>query len=165
LDEALAHGVVQPRAVIDLVAGQLTAKIGQDKDQTALLAAFREFPPAIPAAEQARLRTQAIDAYQNRFLPAWRKYRDYITGKYARAARPSAGVSGLPHGREDYAILVRLYTTTNSTPEEIHKRGLTEVDRLENEMRRVLREAGFNGSIPDYERHLEGLPEQHFHSK
>ncbi|HEV3332239.1 MAG TPA: DUF885 domain-containing protein [Bryobacteraceae bacterium] len=165
LDDAVSRGMTQPRVVVDLVSAQLGAQIAQDKDHTALLAAFGRFPTGIPEAERSRLRAAAVAAYEQQFLPAWRKYRDYITGKYAKAARPAVAISSIPQGREDYAILVRRYTTTTSTPDQIHKLGLSEIERIEGEMKAVLKEAGFSGSIADYERHLDALPEQHFHNK
>lgn len=165
LQTAIAHGVVQPRVVVDLVASQLAAQIAQDSDHTPLLAAFRMFPSAIPSVEQARLRSQAVDIYDHRFLPAWRKYRDFLTGTYARNARSGVGIGGIPDGDRDYRILVRFYTTTNQSPEEIHRLGLEEVQRIEGEMQNVMRQAGFRGSIPDYEHRLATDPAQHFHDK
>src|SRR5215469_1085415 len=50
LDEAVARGATQPRVVVDLVSAQLTAQLAQDEAHTALLAAFRRFPPSISAA-------------------------------------------------------------------------------------------------------------------
>jgi prolyl oligopeptidase len=75
------------------------------------------------------------------------------------------GLSSIANGRKDYAILAHLYTTTTTTPEEIHNIGLAEVERIESEMRGVLKQAGFNGSIAEYEKKLESSPDQHFHSK
>jgi uncharacterized protein (DUF885 family) len=165
LDDAISRGMTQPKVVVDLVSAQIAAQIAQDKDHTALLAAFNRFPAGIPEAERNRLRSAGIAAYEQQFLPSWRKYHDYVTGKYARAARPSIAITSIPQGREDYAILIHRYTTTNQTAEEIHKLGLSEVDRIEGEMRAVLKEAGFNGSIAEYEHKLEDTPEQHFHSR
>ncbi|MBV9746877.1 MAG: DUF885 domain-containing protein, partial [Acidobacteriia bacterium] len=165
LEASVARGVTQPKIVVDLVSAQLAAQIAQDEAHTALLATFRRFPASIPAAEQSKLRAQASDAFQHRFLPAWRKYRDYIAANYASHARAGVGIGSIPGGAGDYRILVHLYTTTNSTPEEIHKLGLAEVERIEAEMRGVLREAGVNGSISAYEHQLESAPEQHFHNK
>ncbi|HLK49552.1 MAG TPA: DUF885 domain-containing protein [Bryobacteraceae bacterium] len=165
LDEAIARGMTQPKIVVDLVTAQVDGQISQSRNDTRLLAAFRAFPNSIPADEQTKLRAEAGDVYDKQFLPAWRKYREYLTGKYARSARATVGVSGIPDGQKAYATLTRLYTTTGSTPEEIHKLGLAEVDRLENEMRQVIRQAGFSGSIADYERQLESSPAQHFHNK
>jgi prolyl oligopeptidase len=164
-EDSVAHAATQPRVVVDLVAAQISAQIGQDAAHTQLLAAFRNFPPSIPKADQTRLAAEATDLYERQFLPAWRKYRDYITGSYGQKARAGVGIGSIAGGPKDYEILVRLYTTTNSTPEEIHKLGLSEVDRIEGEMRALLRQAGFSGSIADYERQLEASPEQHFHSK
>ncbi len=98
LDDAVARGMTQPRVVVDLVSAQLAAQIAQDKDHTALLAAFGHFPVGIPEAERTRLRAAGVAAYEQQFLPAWRKYRDYITGKYARAARPAVAISSIPQG-------------------------------------------------------------------
>jgi len=165
LDDAVARGLVQPRLIVDLVEQQLDGQISQDRNQTRLLAAFRSFPTSIPSAEQARLRSQAGDAYDHQFLPAWRKYRDYLATKYARAARATAGIGSIPNGRNAYAVLARFYTTTNITPEQIHQLGLDEVKRIEAEMQSVIRQAGFTGSIADYERQLESSPSQHFHNK
>jgi prolyl oligopeptidase len=165
LDDAIAHGMVQPRIIVDLVAAQVSGQIAQDRNNTRLLAAFRNFPGAISGSDQAKLRAEATDVYDHQFLPAWRKYRDYLTGTYARSARASDGVSGIPDGQRAYTILARLYTTTTTTPAEIHKLGLAEVQRIENEMRQVMRQAGFSGTISEYERQLEASPAQHFHSK
>lgn len=165
LDEAIAAGMVQPRIVVDLVTQQVAGQIAQDQTNTRLLAAFRNFPSSIPAADQARLRAQSKETYEKQFLPAWRKYRDYLTGKYARSERTSAGIGGIPNGRAAYATLVRFYTTTSTTPEEIHKLGLAEVQRIEGEMQTLIRQTGFTGSISDYEHRLETSPDQHFHSK
>lgn len=165
LNDAVAHGMVQPHIVVDLVAQQLAGQISQDRNNTRLLAAFRRFPAAIPQTEQTKLRAEAFDAYDKQFLPAWSKYRDYLTGTYARSARSTAGIGSIPNGRNAYAILARFYTTTAQGPDEIHKLGLAEVGRIENEMRQLIRQAGFTGSIPDYERHLDALPDQHFHNK
>ncbi len=165
LDDAIARGLVQPRRVVDLVEQQLAAQIAQDRNQTRLLAAFRNFPASIPPAEQARLRAEAGNLYDQQFLPAWRKYRDYLGDKYTKAARATTGISGIPNGRNAYSILARFYTTTDTSPEQIHQLGLEEVRRIEQEMQTVIRGAGFSGTISDYERQLEAAPSQHFHSK
>jgi prolyl oligopeptidase len=165
IEEAISHGVVQPKVVIDRVKAQLDAQLAQDQNQTALLAAFRDFPPAIPQSDRTRLKTEAVDAFEKQFLPAWRKYQGFIAGQYTASARAGVGLSSIANGRKDYATLAHLYTTTTTTPEEIHNIGLAEVERIESEMRGVLRQAGFNGSIAEYEKKLESSPDQHFHNK
>jgi uncharacterized protein (DUF885 family) len=84
---------------------------------------------------------------------------------YLSHVRPSIGISSLPNGKQDYAILIRRLTTTNATPEEIHRTGLSEVDRIEAEMLAIARQTGFQGSVSELEVKLANDPEQKFHSK
>lgn len=165
MDEASASGETQPKIVADLVIGQLKVQVGQDASKTALLEFLKKMPASIPEAERARLRTQATDAYNNDFLPAWRKLLAYMETTYAAHVRPGIGISSLANGREDYAILIRRLTTTNATPEEIHKTGLAEVDRIEAEMLAIARQTGFQGSVSELEVKLANDPEQRFRSK
>jgi len=165
LNEAVEHGYVQPRLVADLVTKQISTQVAQDQESTALLAAFRHFPSNFSSDVQARMRADAVDAYQGQFLPAWRKLLEYVRTSYAPHARTSVGLSAIPGGREAYAILVRRLTTTNLTPEEIHKTGEQEVARIEAQMLATARETGFTGTLEEFEHSLDASPDQHFHSR
>ncbi len=84
---------------------------------------------------------------------------------YAAHVRPEIGIGSLRDGKVDYAILIRRLTTTNMTPEEIHKIGEAEVARIEGEMLAIARQTGFSGSVSELEVKLANDPEQRFHSK
>ncbi len=164
-DEGIQAGMTQPGVVVDVVRKQIEAQIAQDANSTALLAAFRRFPPEMPDSEQQRLRTQGREAYEQQFLPAWRKLDAYVSGRYAAGARPQIGLSSIPGGRDAYAVCIRRLTTTTLSPEEIHKIGESEVKRIEGEMQAIARETGFNGTLEEFEAKLHAAPEQRFHSK
>ena len=165
MNEAIASGVMQPKIVADLVVQQLGAQMNQDAEHSALTEAFRKFPSNIPIDQQQKLRTEATDAYNNKFLPSWRKLHDYMATAYSSHVRQSVSLSSLPNGRADYAILIRSLTTTNLSPEEIHSLGEKEVQRIEGEMKSILTEVGFSGSLEDFQQNLKNSPEQHFHTK
>jgi uncharacterized protein (DUF885 family) len=165
LNEAIERGVTQPKIVADLVTDQLKSQVAQDADTTPLLEFLKKMPGNIPEAERARLRKQATDAFENDFRPAWRKYLEYMQTTYSAHVRPVIGIGSLKDGKEDYAILIRRLTTTSMTPEEIHKIGLAEVDRIEAEMLAIARQTGFTGSVSELEVKLANDPEQKFHSK
>ncbi len=165
LNEAVGSKIMQPRVVADLVTGQIAAQMKQDAEHSALLAAFRKFPSNIPQADQQRLRTEAGDAYNKQFLPAWRKLHDYMATTYTQHVRPTDSLSSIPNGRQDYAILIRRLTTTNMTAEQIHSLGEQEVKRIEGEMQAVLTELNFKGSIEDFQKYLDSTADQHFRSK
>lgn len=165
LDEAIQEGWTQPAIVIDRVAKQIDAQVAQEKKDSPLLAPFRTFPSNFTPQEQAKLRSDAGTAYDNEFLPAWRKLQKYMKDTYTPKARKTDGIGGVPGGKEAYAILVRRLTTTNATPEEIHKTGEVELQRLEAEMLATARETGFSGTLAEFEKKLDAMPEQHFRSK
>ena len=131
LNEAIERGVTQPKIVADLVTEQLKSQVAQDAAASPLLEFLKKMPSSLPEAERARLRKQATEAFENDFRPAWRKYLEYMQTTYAAHVRPSIGVESLKNGKEDYAILIRRLTTTSMTPQEIHKIGLAEVDRID----------------------------------
>jgi uncharacterized protein (DUF885 family) len=165
LKESIARGLTQPRLVVDLVTKQIAAQVAQDQATTPLLNAFRHFPSNFPQEQQTKLRDEAVASYEKEFVPAWKKLLEFLQTTYAPKARPQIGLSSLPGGREDYAILVRRLTTTNTSPDEIHKIGEMEVQRIETEMLAVARETGFTGTISEFDKKLDGDPAQHFRSK
>lgn len=165
VDEAIARGMTQPKIVSDLVIEQLTAQVGQDASTTPLLFFLKKMPASIPEAERERLRKDATAAFENDFHPAWKKLLAYMQTTYAPKVRSGVGISSMPGGADAYRILIRRLTTTNATPEEIHKIGLAEVDRIEAEMLAIARQTGFQGSVSELEVKLANDPEQKFHSK
>jgi uncharacterized protein (DUF885 family) len=69
---------------------------------------------------------------------------------YVAAAPKGIGLWQYPGGREAYRSLVRAYTTTERTPEEIHAIGLREVARIEQEMAAIRAELGFRGTAAQF---------------
>ena len=165
LNECIATKMMQSQTVTLRVTQQLAAQMNQDSEHSALLESFRKIPSSIPAAEQQRLRGEAKAAYDQQFLPAWRKLHRFMTTTYAQNVRPAESLSSIPGGREAYAILVRRLTTTTMTPEAIHQLGQQEVKRIEAEMQKVVAQAGFQGTLVEFQEHLKTAPEQHFRTK
>ena len=165
MNEAIADKIMQPRVVADLVTKQIETQMHQSPAQSALLEPFRKFPSNIPQPEQEKLRAAATEAYTTQFLPAWRKLHDYMATTYVSNVRPAASLSSIPNGHADYAVLSRSLTTTDLPAEEIHSLGEREVARIEGEMKSAMKEAGFSGTIAEFQKKLDADPAQHFKSK
>lgn len=60
------------------------------------------------------------------------------------------GVWRLPNGADYYNALLANYTTTDLTADEIHAIGLREVERIHGEMRAIMAQVGFEGSLQDF---------------
>jgi uncharacterized protein (DUF885 family) len=68
-------------------------------------------------------------------FPAFAAYRSALVSDALPTARPDteAGLVHLPDGRERYRRLVRVHTTTDRTPEDLHETGLAVVARIHEE--------------------------------
>lgn len=85
-----------------------------------------------------------FDASRDRVIddvvrPAIARYREVLATEVLPHGRPAdrPGLCYLPGGDETYASLVRLHTTTERTPEELHETGLEQVARLAEEYRTI----------------------------
>jgi prolyl oligopeptidase len=163
--EQLAVGLAQPRIIVTLMIDQVAAQASAPPDQSPLLAAFAAFPSGVPPGDRSRLLAEARSAYSQQFVPSWKQLETFLRDTYLKAARAEIGIGTLPNGDQAYASLIRLYTTTRTDAREIHRLGLQEVARIETEMARVAREAGFSGSVSEFERRLRGEPSMAFSSQ
>src|SRR5690606_1973331 len=82
----------------------------------------------------------AFEAERDRLLhqvvyPALRRYRDVLATEVVPHGRPDdrAGLRWLPDGDDYYARLVKLHTTTERTPEQLHQTGLDVIAALTDE--------------------------------
>ena len=165
LREQLAAGLAQPAITVDLTLDQIVAQRSAAPLESPLMIAFRRFPEGVAAADQQRLTAQAVAAYEQQFVPSWRKLEAFLRDTYRPKARPSIALSSVPRGRDGYAALIHSNTTTRMTPEQIHQIGLKEVARLEQEMLQIARAEGFMGTLAEYEAALLKRPGMMFTSK
>ncbi len=68
--------------------------------------------------------------------PGLAAYLDFLRKEILLEARPQekAGIMHIPGGAEVYAKLIRVHTSLQLTPKELHETGLREVDRINSEM-------------------------------
>jgi uncharacterized protein (DUF885 family) len=163
--EQLSQRLAQPAIVVDLMLDQVTAQSRPSASDSPLLAAFRQFPAAVPSADQERLRAQARAAYDRQFVPSWKRLETFLRDTYRQQTRPEIAISSLPNGPAVYAALIHAYTTTRMTAEQIHQLGLQEVARIEKEMEPLARQAGFTGSVLDFKKQLADRPGMRFSSQ
>ena len=154
MQAGIAAGVVQPRALMLKVVPQYDAIIKDKPEDSLFWGPIANLPKDFSAADKARL----TDAYRamigERMMPAFRKLRDFIANDYLPRTRDSVGLDRLPNGDAWYAFDVRSTTTTDLTPAQIHQIGLDEVARIHGEMRKVMQQVGFKGSLQDFFEHM-----------
>lgn len=169
LDQAIANmragvaaGVVQPRPVMEKALLQLERLSVDDPEQSVFWGAVAALPEAIPAEERARLTAAYRERIGGAVLPAYRRLRNFVRDEYLPRCRDTVGLAALPDGQAWYAFKVKAMTTTDLSPEEIHRIGLEEVARIRADMDGVRRAVGFEGDLDAFFRHLRDDPRYYF---
>jgi len=150
MKEGMRVGVVQPRILMEKLLPQIESQIVDDAESSGFYAPITNMPEAFGADDRKRLTAAYVDAIENKIIPTYARLANFLGDEYLGAARDTVGLYALPDGDEWYAYNVRLITTTNLSPEEIHQIGLDEVARIHGEMQGVMEEVGFEGDLLDF---------------
>jgi uncharacterized protein (DUF885 family) len=152
--EGMRTGVVQPKVLMQKVLPQLDALIADDPEKTLLWGPIKAMPASFSAEEKARITAEYRTMIGEEVLPAYRRLRDFIAKEYLPACRDSAGMGGLPDGEAWYAYNAYQSTSTRLTPAQIHQIGLDEVARIHGEMRKIMQQVGFKGTLQEFFKYL-----------
>jgi uncharacterized protein (DUF885 family) len=148
--EGMRQGVVQPKVLMLKVLPQFDALIADQADKTLFWGPIKNMPASFSDADKTRITAEYRTMIEQEIMPAYRRMRDFIAKEYLPACRDSAGMGGLPNGQSWYAFNAYLNTTTRRTPAQIHQTGLDEVARIHGEIRKVMQQVGFKGSLQDF---------------
>nr|WP_315223787.1 DUF885 domain-containing protein [uncultured Flavobacterium sp.] len=97
--------------------------------------------------EQIRI-TQAYENYIGKeIIPAHQRLKAFLQNYYLPNCRETSGINAIPKGKEYYAHLIKLYTTTTKSADEIFLIGQNEVNRIAKEMETVKIKIGFKGDL------------------
>jgi uncharacterized protein (DUF885 family) len=145
-------GYTQPRITVDRAL--TTARAQVDTMERTLLTPLASMPDTIPSAQQEEFRNRARAIIRDQILPVHRETVTFIESEYLPAARRGLGLRSVPGGEDLYRFLVRSYTTTDMTPEQIHDLGNQEVARIRALMEEEIRASGFRGNFAAFQRFL-----------
>ena len=151
----MATGYVLPKALTQKVIPQFAALLVTDPQKSIFYDPIRKMPNDFSATEKERL-TQAYNkAIQEKIVPAYRQLHAFMQTEYLPKSRATSGINGLPNGDAYYKYLVRYWTTTDKTPDEIFETGQQEVKRIRAEMEQVKEQVGFKGDLPAFFRYVQ----------
>jgi len=153
LQAGYEEGHRYPKLVLDCAAGSIRAALAGPVEALPWAAPFkRSVVSGRDSIRRSHERTLAL--MRNELLPAFEAFVGFLQGPLAVGARDSVACSEAPLGQQLYSALVRSFTTTDLQPPAIHKLGLEEVDRLEDEMAAVAANAGYHGDLAGYRQFL-----------
>ncbi|MEW6706005.1 MAG: DUF885 domain-containing protein [Pseudomonadota bacterium] len=147
LQQGLQTGWRTPRPVLQRVIEGIDAQLVADPRQHPAYEPFKR--PA--TAQTQRLRqawtARAEQALREQVMPAQHRLRAFLVQHMLPGAPATGALHELPGGPAAYRHLVKINTTTDLSPEQIHAIGLEQLARLRAEMDGVRRATGFAGDF------------------
>ncbi|MGD2249343.1 MAG: DUF885 domain-containing protein [Candidatus Methanofastidiosia archaeon] len=145
-------GVVPPGFILDMTRTTLVRFLHSsshdpetiDERSNVLYTHFKEKLEDIdiPEEEKQMLLDSALNEVKDSVIPGYVELLKFIEYQETIATN-DAGVWKFPKGDEYYQYMLRHETSTELTAEDIHQMGLSEVERLEKEMRAAFEELGY----------------------
>ena len=154
----MAAGIILPRTLTQKVLPQLQAMVVDDPKKTIFWAPVEKLPANFTAVQKDSIRQAYAKAIKEEVIPTYKKLHDFMKQEYLPKSRATTGISGIKGGDEYYRFLVRYWTTTEMTPDEIFNVGQQEVARIRSEMEQVKQQVGFKGDLKAFFKYVNDNP-------
>ena len=162
MQAGVRQGMVPPKITMSRVPAQIEKQLVAMPEQSLFYKPFQQLPSHWSSAERERIRSEAKSVIAQVVVPAYQRLYEYFTESYLPACADDIGASSLPNGKAFYEYRVRRFTTTNMTPDEVHEIGLAEVARIRAEMKQVMNEVNFEGTLAEFFTFLREDPQFYF---
>jgi uncharacterized protein (DUF885 family) len=145
--ERLKHdrriGVIAPDFNLDKTIAIIGGGASEKPDQSAVLATFKKKMGEAKLSDDT-LTERVRQAMATKVIPALQRQVEELKAHRA-AATSDAGVWHIKDGEAYYRWALKAGTTTNRTPDDIHKLGLDQVKEIQSRMDAIMRKQGLTG--------------------
>jgi len=159
MDEAIEEarriaekGIIPPKFIIQSTIDQMQLFISSEPSQNPFVVTFLQKMSSIeslPDDKRSQLQSTAEKIVAEQVYPAWKRGISLLESQKEEAT-DDAGLWRFKGGDEAYRFALRSNTTTDLTPDQIHKIGLKRVQEIEVRMDDLLRQLGrTEGSLND----------------
>ncbi len=140
-------GILPPQFVVTAVLEEMRNFVTTPAPEGILMVSLTDKmkEAGLSESEQRRIALEARAQIENTVYPAYESlinYFDVLDDKVSE----NNGVWALPDGDNFYRLAMRLFTTTDYTPDFLHDFGLAEVERLQSEILEIMQAEGWDVS-------------------
>ncbi len=146
----MAMGYVLPKILAERVKPQLKDMITADPSKSLFYTPVNNMPAGFSDADRSRLTAAYTQAIKEQLVPSYQKLYEFFDKEYIPAGRTTAGISEIPDGREYYNHLIRQWTTTDMTADQVFDLGMSEVNRIQEEMEKIKDHVGYKGDLKSF---------------
>lgn len=152
--KGVSKGVVIPKVLVEKSIPQWDALAKGPVKEHQFFAPVTKMPETFSEEEKQTITHDFISIIEEEIIPTHARMRDFLQTEYLPAAQTASGVGAIPGGKEYYNYLIKYYTTTDMTADEIFNLGQKEVARINAEVERIKNEVGYRGDMKSF---LESL--------
>lgn len=150
LNEAVEKGYTHYCTSMEGYETSISSHIVDDITKSVFYRPFTNFPSTISTRKRQELTKRAVVIIRDKIIPAYAEFYKFYMESYEPNCRKNPGIRSLDGGLEYYSHLIKYFTTTDMTANDIHNIGLSEVKRLRTEMDKIIRKVKFKGSFKDF---------------
>src|SRR5688572_19726256 len=147
MKKGVAQGYVIPKALVKKAIPQFASMDHGPIEDHLFYGPIKMMPADFSAEDKTRLTKAYETMVKDHIIPAHKRISDYLAKEYLKAARESSGIDAIPAGKDYYNYLIKLYTTTTMSADEVFALGKSEVERITKEMEKVKDQVGFKGDL------------------
>ena len=141
------------------------AALEPDIERNPFFRPIKRLPRDLSAKDQKRLQTLFRRMIEQTILPQYRRFDDFYQKEYIPHCRTEGfGIGSLPQGKDWYQNEILLQTTLDWSPLKIHDIGLSEVDRIEIQLRELQSRMGGTGPLGNFIRKRNADPKNYYGS-
>ena len=159
MKKGIKEKVVIPRVLAEKIVPQFQDLLTPKVEDHLFYSSCKKFPTNFTTNQKEQFSKAYAALINEKLNPQFEKFIAFMKTEYIPACRTTSGIGSIKGGNELYKVLVKQWTTTGKTPEEIHEIGLKEVARIKAEMEKVKTQVGFKGTIIEFFDHVRNKPE------
>ena len=145
--KGLSNGYILPRCLVEKMIPEMTSLAEPDLQKNVFYTPVVLIPAGFSESDKARITYDLSKVIAVSLIPSYKKLADFLQNEYLPKSRSSIGFDALPNGKNLYNFLIRYWTTTDKSAEEIYQTGLSEVKRIRAELEEVKVKTGFRGDL------------------
>jgi len=151
LERGIRNEKLRPKLVVDNCLDIIEDLLDDGKDDFFMIKPLRDADIEI------------IDELKESIYSAFSKFYIFLRDDYRKAARDKIGISENHKGNKYYQQRVRYFSSLDLSPEEVFEIGLSEVARIQSEMKEILTQLEFDGTLQDFSSFLR--EDEQFYAK
>jgi uncharacterized protein (DUF885 family) len=145
--KGMALNYILPKAAVVKMIPQMQAMVTDSAIKSLFYGPIKSMPANFSETDKKRITVAYINLIKQQIVPSYKKLALFLQTDYLPDARNSTGINALPDGDKYYAYTVKYQTTTNKTPDEIYKVGISEVKRIRDKMELIKSSVQFKGDL------------------